>query len=59
MTKPHDERFNTPPVMAAVDPKDYPKGKKPGDAGFIEALAKESGFKFVDKTKTRAKARKN
>tara|TARA_Y100000401_G_C8190821_1_gene158643 strand:+ start:224 stop:385 length:162 start_codon:yes stop_codon:yes gene_type:complete len=51
MTKAHDERFNTPPAMGATDPKAYPKGKKPGDKGFIEALAKEGGFKFVDKTK--------
>ena len=50
MTKPHDERFNTPPAMEATDPKAYPKGKKPGDAGFIEALAEERGFKYVDKT---------
>ena len=50
MTKPRDDRFSTPPAMEATDPKAYPKGKKPGDEGFIEALAKESGFKFVDKT---------
>ena len=51
MSKPRDERFNTPPAMGAADPKDYPKGKKPGDAGFIEALAEDGGFKFVDETK--------
>ena len=50
MTTPRDERFHTPPPMGATDPKDYPKGKKPGDAGFIEALAEERGFKYVDKT---------
>jgi len=49
MTKPHDERFSTPPAFGKVDAKAYPKGKKPGDAGFIEALAEESVFKFVDK----------
>ena len=52
MTKPRDNRFSAPPAMEAVDPKAYPKGKKPGDEGFIEALAEESGFKFVDKTKS-------
>ena len=52
MTKPHDERFNTPPALEATEPKDYPKGKKPGDKGFIEALAEERGFQFVDKTKS-------
>tara|TARA_A200000159_G_scaffold68719_3_gene63660 strand:+ start:6136 stop:6255 length:120 start_codon:yes stop_codon:yes gene_type:complete len=36
--------------MEAADPKAYPKGKKPGDEGFIEALAEEGGFKFVDTT---------
>lgn len=49
--KAHDERFNTPAAIGAVDPKEYPKGKKPGDKGFLEALAEEGGFKFVDKTK--------
>ena len=51
MNKPHDDRFSAPPAMAEVSEKDYPKGKKPGDAGFIEALAKEGDFVFVDKTK--------
>ena len=50
MTKPRDERFSAPSAMEAADSKAYPKGKKPGDKGFIEALAEESGFKFVDKT---------
>ena len=49
--KAHDERFNTPPAIGTVAPKEYPKGKKPGDKGFIEALAKEGDFEFVDKTK--------
>ena len=53
MTKPHDERFSTPPAFGKVDAKAYPKGKKPGDAGFIEALAKEGGFTFTDKTKAK------
>ena len=55
MTKPHYDRFSTPPAMEATDPKKYPKGKKPGDKRFIEAWAEEGGFKFVnkvDKTKT-------
>tara|TARA_R100001163_G_scaffold60383_1_gene49652 strand:+ start:8945 stop:9106 length:162 start_codon:yes stop_codon:yes gene_type:complete len=53
MTKPHDERFHTPPAIGVVDPKEYPKDKKPGDKGFAEALAEEAGIKFVDKTKKR------
>lgn len=51
MNKARDDRFSTPPSMGAADSKDYPKGKKPGDEGFIEALAEERGFKFIDKTK--------
>ena len=50
MKEPLDYRFGIPPAMEATDPKAYPKGKKPGDKGFIEALAEESGFQFVDKT---------
>lgn len=50
-TKPHDDRFSVPPSLPKAKPGDYPKGKKPGDKGFIEALAKEGGFKLVDKTK--------
>ncbi len=50
MTKPHDERFHTPPAMEATEPKAYPEGKKPGDKGFVEALAKDGGFKYVDTT---------
>ena len=51
MSRPHDERFNTPPAIGAVDESSYPEGLKPGDDGFLEALAEEGGFKFVDKTK--------
>jgi len=54
MSKPHDERFNAPPAIGVVDPKAYPKGLKPEDEGFLEALAEKSGFKFVDNTKKRA-----
>lgn len=42
--KPRDERFSAPPPLPAADPASYPKGLKPGDPGFIEALAKEGGF---------------
>ena len=51
MTTAHDERFNTPPAMEDADPSLYPEGLKPGDEGFLEALAKKSGFKLVDNTK--------
>tara|TARA_Y100000015_G_scaffold35008_1_gene35478 strand:- start:315 stop:476 length:162 start_codon:yes stop_codon:yes gene_type:complete len=51
MTKPHDERFSTPPAFGEVDAKAYPKGMKPGDDGFLEALLADSGIKFVDKAK--------
>ena len=33
-----------------LTPKDYPKGLKLKDKGFIEALAKERGFKYIVKT---------
>ena len=51
MTKPHDERFHTPPAVEATDPRDYPEGMKPGDDGFLEALLADTGIRFVDKTK--------
>ena len=51
MTTPHDERFRTPPAIGKADPKDYPKGLKPGDDGFIEVLLADTGIKFVDKAK--------
>ena len=51
MTKPRDNRFSTPPAMEATDPKAYPKGLKPGDKGFLEALLKDGDIKFEDKTK--------
>lgn len=44
--KPHDDRFNTAPAMGPADPKDYPKGMKPGDPGFIEALLAEDGLEL-------------
>jgi hypothetical protein len=44
MTKPRDNRFSDPPPLPAPDPADYPKGLKPGDPGFLDALAKEAGF---------------
>lgn len=50
MTEPHDERFQTPPAIGAVEASAYPEGMKPGDNGFMEALAKKAGFKFEDKT---------
>lgn len=49
MTKPHDERFNTPPPLEAMDPKDYTKAKKPGMDGFLEAFLADTEIKFVDK----------
>lgn len=52
MTKPHDERFQTPPAIGAVDPGAYPEGMKPGEDGFMEALAKKAGFKIYNTTKT-------
>jgi len=51
MTTPHDERFSTPPAIGEADAKDYPKGMKPGDDGFLEALLADSDVKFVDKAK--------
>ena len=51
MTKPHDERFQTPPAIGGADSKDYPEGMKPGDAGFIEALLEGTGVKLEKKTK--------
>ena len=51
MTTPHDERFSTPPAIGEADAKDYPKGMKPGDVGFLEALLADTEVKFVDKAK--------
>ena len=48
MTTAHDERFSTPPALDPAEEKDYPKGMKPGDSGFIEALAEDGGFEFKD-----------
>lgn len=49
MKEAHDERFMTPPAIGEADPSDYPKGKKPGDKGFLEALLEGTDIKFVDK----------
>lgn len=49
MTKAHDERFNTPPAIEPADPKDHPKGFKPGDPGYLEALLQGTDIKFEDK----------
>lgn len=51
MTTPHDERFSTPPAIGGAELKDYPKGMKPGDDGFLEALLADTDVKFVDKAK--------
>ena len=51
MAEPRDERFIAPPAIGKADPADYPKGKKPGDEGFLEALADGADFAFVDKTR--------
>ena len=51
MTTPHDERFTTPPAIGEADPKDYPKGLKPGDDGFLAALLADADVKFVDKAR--------
>ena len=51
MAEPRDERFIAPPAIGKADPADYPRGKKPGEEGFLEALAEDSEFEFVDKTK--------
>jgi hypothetical protein len=50
MTEPRDNRFSDPPPLPQVDPEFLPK-LKPGSKGFVERLAEERGFKFVDKTK--------
>ena len=49
MKKPDINRFSALPAVAQASSKNYPKGMKPGDDGFLEALLADSGVKFVDK----------
>lgn len=51
MKKGDINRFSAPPAVAQASSKDYPKGLKPGDDGFLEALLADTDVKFVDKAK--------
>ena len=51
MKKEDINRFSAPPAVAQTSTKGYPKGLKPGDDGFLEALLADTGIKFVDKAK--------
>lgn len=51
MKKADIKRFSAPPAVAQASSKDYPKGLKPGDDGFLEALLADTDVKFVDKAK--------
>lgn len=51
MKKTEIKRFSAPPAVAQASAKDYPKGLKPGDDGFLEALLADGDVKFVDKVK--------
>ena len=51
MKKRDIDRFSAPPAVAQASTKDYPKGLKPGDDGFLEALLAAADVKFVDKAR--------
>lgn len=51
MKKEDINRFSAPPAVAQASTKDYPKGLKPGDDGFLEALLADADVKFVDKAR--------